>query len=341
MQNREPEPVVSIVVPVQNGESTIEPLLQSLLKLDYDQEKIEVVVVDGKSTDGTRNIVRKYPFKLVVQEKNGLNVARNTGISNSSGEIIAFTDADCLVPNDWARKIAENFNDPEIGCVAGNVKGSHNNFFSEYADNSVVPVMPSFKTREQSSMLRLFHHPAGCNMAFRRDAVEKTGGFDEDIRYGFDDIELVERICNAGYSMVSDPDVMVQHEHRASLMDLLKQHFRYGKGSGVLLRKRGTRERFSTWAFLNLLGFMAWISLTGLFTFLTLATGWSLFAFALFAVTVLPLLIVMVYYMHKARGTGQYSRALIYPLIDFLRGFAFCAGQICQLFRTNENHREF
>jgi glycosyltransferase involved in cell wall biosynthesis len=338
MQNKETKPTVSIVVPVRNGESTIESLLQSLAELDYDKEKVEVIVVDGNSTDKTRDIVKKYPFKMIIERKNGLNVARNTGIRNSTGDIVAFTDSDCVVPQDWVKKIAENFNDPKIGCVAGNVKGYHNNFLSEYADNSIVRVMPSFERREQSNVMKLFHHPAGCNIAFRREVVEKIGSFDEDIRYGFDDLELVERICKSGYEVVSDPDVIIQHKHRTSLRGLLKQHFKYGKGGGFLLKKKGTRDRFSTWALLNLLGFITWILMTGLFTFLTFATGWAIFALALFGVTLLPLLLVMMFYLYKARKDGRYGRAIVYPLIDLCRGFTFCVGQIYQLFKANEKH---
>lgn len=336
MQGKQREPTVSIVVPVQNGALTIEALLQSLLGLEYHKEKVEVIVVDGDSTDKTRDMVTKYPFKLIIEKRNGLNVARNTGIRNSSGDIIAFTDSDCVVPGDWVKKIAENFNDPQIGCVAGNVEGYYDDFFSQYADNSVVPVMPSFKTRETTSMIKLFQHPAGCNIAFRREAVQKMGGFDEDIRYGFDDIEVVERICRSGYKMVSDPNVVVQHRHRTNLRDLLKQHFKYGKGSGVLLKRKGTRERFSTWAFLNLLGFITWISAIGLFTSLAIMTGWIVFALMLFGVTLLPLLIVMVFYLYEARENRRYGRAIVYPLIDLSRGFAFCVGQIYQLFKADE-----
>jgi len=338
MQDREPEPTVSIVVPVRNGEATIEALLESFLRLDYDKERLEVIIVDGDSTDRTREIVKKYPFQMVVERRNGLNVARNTGIRTSSGNIIAFTDSDCVVSSDWAKNIARDFNDPQVGCVAGNVKGYHNSFFSEYADNSIVPVMPSFKTRSQSSRLELFQHPAGCNMAFRREAVEKLGGFDEDIRYGFDDIEFVERICESGYKMVSDPNIAIQHRHRTTLKELLKQHFKYGKGSGILLKKKRKRERFARFAFLNFLGFIAWIFLTGLFAFLTFTTGWYVFAIPLFGITILPLIVTMAFYAYNATRNNRYERVIIYPFIDLLRIFTFCVGQICQVFKGNEKH---
>jgi len=77
-------PSVTVIVPVRNGEQTIQPLLESLQKLDYDRTKVEVIVVDGNSKDKTREIVKKYPVKLVIENKKGINLARNIGIKNSN-----------------------------------------------------------------------------------------------------------------------------------------------------------------------------------------------------------------------------------------------------------------
>jgi len=81
------------------------------MQIDYDRDMLEIIVVDGNSTDNTREIVSQYPVKLLLEERHGLNAARNTGIKNSSGEIVAFTDADCIIPKDWISKIVDNFRD--------------------------------------------------------------------------------------------------------------------------------------------------------------------------------------------------------------------------------------
>lgn len=224
MKPNEVQPTVSIVVPVRNGAETIAKLLESLLKIDYEKSRLEIVVVDGNSTDGTREIVARYPVKLLTQEGEGLNGGRNTGIRSSHGEIIAFTDSDCVVPKNWVNKIVENFKDIRVGCVGGNSKGWYNNFLSQYSDNSVFPTQRIFNQRKKLDMIELFSGcPAGSNMAFRRETLAKVGGFDEDIRYGFDEDELVERVCRAGYKMVLDSEVFVWHKHRSTLKALLKQ----------------------------------------------------------------------------------------------------------------------
>jgi len=337
MENYKHQPPVSIIVPVRNGESTIEPLLESLQKLDYDKNKLEVIVVDGNSTDRTRDVAKKYPVKLIIEEKDGLNTARNAGINNSNGEVIAFTDCDCIVSSDWIRKIVENFKDPRVSCVGGSAKGRDNDFVSQYADNSIVPLMPFFEKREELNMIKPFlHHPAGCNMAFRRKAFKEVGCFDESIQYGFDDVEIVERVCKAGHKMVLDPNVLVWHKHRSTLKEFLKQNFNYGRGSGVLLKRRGEKNVVSTWSFLSLVAFISWLLIIGSTTLLSITTNLIIFPLLLFGFTVLPFLTLMAFYLYKALENKRYERAFIYPFIDFLRGFSFFGGQIYQLFKTNK-----
>ncbi len=334
MDGHKTQPTISVIVPVRNGELTLEPLLKSLMSLDYDKKEVEVVVVDGNSTDGTREIAGRYPVKLVNEEGDGLNAARNTGIKNSKGEIIAFTDCDCVVPRDWTRKIVENFKDSQVSCVGGSAKGYNGDFISQYADNSIVPLMPFFKKREELGTIKLFlRHPAGCNMAFRRKAFDEVGCFDEDIHYGFDDLELVERVCRAGYKMVLDPNVLVWHKHRSTFKEFLKENFSYGRGSSLLLKKRGVDDVASTWSLLSLAGFIAWLLIVTLTTFLTLTAASLFFPLLLFGFTLMPLLILMVIYGYRALENRRYERILFYPFIDFLRGLSFCCGQLYQFFK--------
>ncbi len=336
MEGYKSQPSVTVIVPVRNGEPTIKPLLESLQRLDYARERVEVIVVDGNSTDKTTDIVKKYPVKLVVERKKGLNAARNTGIRNSNGDIIAFTDCDCVVPSNWVTKIVENFKDPQVSCVGGSAKGLNGDFISQYADNSVVPLMPFFKKREELDMVRPFlRHPAGCNMAFRRKVAEKVGYFDEEIQYGFDEVEFTERVCRAGYKMILDPNVFVWHKHRSTLREFLKQNFRYGRGSGVLLKSKKMKNMVSTWSFLSLLGFISWLLIVGSMTFVTFTTSSSISYLLLFGFTVMPLLIMMTFYAHRALKSKRYVRAIIYPFIDLFRVFSFCFGEVYQLFKKS------
>ncbi|MDH5689814.1 MAG: glycosyltransferase [Candidatus Bathyarchaeota archaeon] len=325
---------VTVVVPVRNGELTIQSLLDSLQKLDYDRNKVEAIVVDGNSTDKTQEIVKKYPVKLVVEKRKGLNLARNTGIKCSKGEIVAFTDSDCIVPPNWITKIVENFKDPKVSCVGGSAKALDCDFVSQYADNSIVRLMPFFTKREELEKVKpFFRHPAGCNMAFRRKVAEEVGYFDENIRYGFDEVEFADRVCRAGYKMVLDPEVLVWHKHRSTLREFLKQNFQYGKGSGLVLKRKKLKDAVSKWSFLSLMGFISWLLTVGSLTFLTLTSSSSIFLWLLFGFTGLPLLILATVYAYRAVQNKKFARIVAYPFIDLFRVLSFCFGQVYQLFK--------
>ncbi|MDG6221993.1 MAG: glycosyltransferase [Candidatus Bathyarchaeota archaeon] len=341
MEDPNGNPSVTVIVPVRNGAQTIQPLLESLQKLDYDPSKVDVVVVDGNSKDKTREIVKKYPVKLVVENKQGINLARNIGIKNSNGEIIAFTDSDCIVPPNWVTKIVENFKDPQVSCVGGSAIALDNDFVSQYADNSIVRLMPVFTKREEFKQVKpFFGHPAGCNMAFRRKAVEKVGFFDEQIQYGFDEVEFADRICRAGYKMVLDPDVSVWHKHRSTFGEFLKQNFQYGKGSGLVFKKNLMKDSVSKWTFLAIIGFIAWLGIVGTFTFLTLTSSSSLFFWILFGFTGLPLIIVGSVYAFRSIKNKKFARIISYPFIDMFRTITFCSGQLYQIIKGTKNAKD-
>jgi glycosyltransferase involved in cell wall biosynthesis len=333
-------PKVSVIVPVKNGATHIRELLDSLLQVDYNRDMLEIIVVDGNSTDNTREIVSQYPVKLLLEERQGLNAARNTGIKNSNGEIIAFTDADCIIPKNWINRILDNFRSPQVGCVGGNVMGYYDSFLSHYSDESLIPVMRIFRKREVlDSVKPPQKYPAGCNMAFRKEALKKVGLFDEGIKYGFDEDELIERICKSGFTMVLDPDVLVRHKHRPALKELLKQNFNYGKGLGLMLRKMGIKSVFPKWVLLCIIGFLAWSSIILALTIYTFLTGSFASQIILLTMLLLPPFGLMIFYGHQTikKGDKKYQRIILYPPIDIARALAFIFGGIYQLFK---NHKD-
>jgi GT2 family glycosyltransferase len=179
-------------------------------------------------------------------------------------------------------------------------------------------------------------------MAFRRKVAEEVGYFDENIQYGFDEVEFADRICRAGYKMVLDPEVLVWHKHRSTLKEFLKQNFQYGKGSGVVLKQKKLKDAVSKWSFLGLMGFISWLLITGSLIYLTLNSNSILLRWLLFGFTGFPLLLVMSVYAYRAFQNKKFSRIILYPIIDIFRTLSFCVGQIYQLFKrtskpTNRN----
>lgn len=327
------DPSVSVIVPVKNSALTLRDLLDSLMRLDYDRESIEVIVVDGNSSDGTRKIASEYPVLLVDEEGKGLNAARNTGIKWANGQILAYTDGDCVVPPGWAKSIVKNFRDPSVSFVGGPVKGyDKEGFLSKYMDETFFQAKPGFKWRTEDTQLSLLNFPAGCNMAFRRAALAKINFFDERIDHGFDDLDPVEKLGSRGFKIVLDPEVSVYHQHRTRLMDMLRQHFKYGRGGTLLIiAKRASRLAgwFTTYLISSTFAvcLLAFLFATGLMfkRWGPIHLGLNFVAFSF--------LLLMTLYVDTAVRTSSLKKLIIYPLLDIARGIFFTLGGITQLFK--------
>ena len=114
-------PFVSVIIPVLNGERTIRECLASLIKMDYPVERREILVVDNGSTDSTAEIVKSFPVRYLREERPGPSAARNKGIEAGKGEILAFTDADCVVTAGWLQELVRGFDSEKTGVVVGEV----------------------------------------------------------------------------------------------------------------------------------------------------------------------------------------------------------------------------
>jgi glycosyltransferase involved in cell wall biosynthesis len=331
-------PKVSIVVPVKNGVKEIRDLLESLMQINYDKSKLEIIVVDGCSTDGTREIVSRYPVRLLVEERPGVNIARNVGIKNSTGEIIAFTDHDCVVPRDWIKRIVENLKDPEVGCVGGQVIRYYDDFLARYADESIIPVMRAFNKKVLLSRISSpAYYPVGCNFAVKRKVLEEAGFFDERFEYGFDELEFAERICSKGYKILLTPEIIIRHKHRSSVSELLKQSYRYGQGGGLIPKIKGVNSTLSKWILLSITAFSLWFSSAvalAVYAMLTCSIALLLlFCSFLF----FPLTGLVVFYAFRALRSrdGMYKRILVYPLLDIARSLAFITGAAQHLLKPS------
>jgi GT2 family glycosyltransferase len=228
-------PKVSVVVCVYNGERTIDACLASLKKLNY--PNYEVIVVNDGSTDGTRQIAESYDYiRLVNQENKGLSEARNVGIRASKGEIIAFTDADCMADPDWLTYLVARFRLSDFGAVGGpNLSPPDDSLIA-----SCVAVSPGAPTHVLLDD-EVAEHIPGCNMAFRREALEMIKGFDPIFRAAGDDVDVCWRLQNKGYKIGFSPAAVVWHFRRNTIRDYLKQQRGYGRAETLLFFKHPSR----------------------------------------------------------------------------------------------------
>lgn len=209
-------PRISIIVPVYNGKGVIEECIESLLALDYDEQYREIFVVDNGSTDGTTAILERYPVIRLAEARRGGPAARNTALAQARGEIVAFTDADCVVAADWADVIERVFEAIEIDAVIGFADGINATLHAAFAQRRWEE---SWFTRV-GSRLELKH--AGIdtrNCALRRSVLDEHGRFDASYQYCAD-LELSTRLSGGRRQVVFCPDMRVRHKNPTSFREM-------------------------------------------------------------------------------------------------------------------------
>ncbi|UCG04884.1 MAG: glycosyltransferase, partial [Desulfobacterales bacterium] len=118
---------VSVIIPVRNRPDDIDVCLQSLEKLDYPNDKLEIIVVDDASTDQTPDVVGRFPVRFIgLKQHKQASYCRNIGARNASGDILAFIDSDCLAGSAWLRELVPAFKDGELGACGGVVDSYFN-----------------------------------------------------------------------------------------------------------------------------------------------------------------------------------------------------------------------
>ncbi|MBI3943386.1 MAG: glycosyltransferase [Chloroflexi bacterium] len=235
-------PWVSVVIAVYNGASTLDDCLNSLVNMHY--PNYEVLVVDDGSNDGTDKIADRYAAKYPQQVRaihtpnGGLSVARNIGIVEATGHIVAYTDADCRVDPDWLYYFAARLMQGDITAVGGpNLVPADDGWIAQ-----CVGLAPGGPTHILTND-ELAEHIPGCNMAFWKNALEEVGGFQPVYRVAGDDVDLCWRLQAIGHHIGFAPGAVVWHHRRPSIRAYLKQQIGYGQAEAIL--ERDHPEKFN------------------------------------------------------------------------------------------------
>ncbi len=223
-------PRVSVVVCSLNGEPTIRDTMEGLSKLDYPD--FEVIVVNDGSTDRTAEIVSEYDVHLISTENRGLSNARNTGFQAATGEIVAYIDDDAYPDPHWLRYLALEFERTDwVGVGGPNLPPPGDGWIADCVANAPGgPVQVLLSDREAE-------HIPGCNMAFRKPALEAIEGFDPVYRAAGDDVDLCWRLQANGGTIGFAHAAVVWHHRRNSVRMYWKQQKGYGKAEALLERK--------------------------------------------------------------------------------------------------------
>jgi glycosyltransferase involved in cell wall biosynthesis len=249
---------ISIVIPAYNAERTIPSLLESLCKqISMDSE---IIVVDDGSSDGTSQIVRSYGCTLVEMERNrGPAHCRNVGARVANGEILAFTDSDCIVERNWLERIQKRFSQNHTKVLMGRLVLLPSSFLGDSISGLGFPAGGSigfdkiWRVDERGFTESL----SSCNCAIRKDLFWEVGGFDESFPYpGGEDSLLAYNLRKRRYGIRYCPDVLVYHEARDSFQDFLRWQFRRGVSSYIFSTKISDKKAFLSlrlWSTKNIL----------------------------------------------------------------------------------------
>jgi glycosyltransferase involved in cell wall biosynthesis len=274
-------PFISVVVPSTFGRfDRIEQLAQRLSTLDY--PSYEAIFVDNRPNRPRANLEREkisqFPrVRVVTEALRGTSAARNRGILESTGEIVAFTDDDAMPHEAWLRSIGTRFVcEPEATCVTGLVipleldtaaqvwfdksgcgpAVNLQRFSSRLAAHEVTSSLARSRFRvRQVQGERSFEHwiyelgsyGMGNNYSFRRDYLEKTGGFPLSLgvgtpsRGGEDVVMLIEHMFR-GKTLAYEPSAIVSHANRLAYEDLQEQMFNYGLGVTAALTALAVKD---------------------------------------------------------------------------------------------------
>jgi glycosyltransferase involved in cell wall biosynthesis len=225
------QPFISVVVPVRDGESTIADCLDAILVTNYPADRREILVVDNGSTDGTAQLIHSRSVRYLYEPKRGVSNARNLGIAESSGEILSFVDADCIVEPQWLTEIAHAFENPEVGCVAGDLQ-------------HVAPRTPA--ERQAARMLGNWQRFAvgsnppyaiTANASFRRDVLDEIGGFDPHMTRA-QDVELGLRFRERSDRRLAYAEhAVARHRNRSTQLGFFRQQLGWSYGAGLVAAK--------------------------------------------------------------------------------------------------------
>ncbi len=260
---------LSVIICTYNRDQHIRRALESLVRQDCDSSSYEIIVVDNNSTDRTAEIIKRfkeehptYNIVLTEEKRQGLSYARNKGLAMASGKYVSYIDDDGIAREDYVSQIkqyTEQF--PDDVAFGGKVlpryeKGKAPAWMSSYIERiiSIVNLGDNVKILKKI-------YPVGCNMFFKKDVLEKIGGFNTALKLRADDKYIFLKIRETGYRVLYLPKVIVWHfidDFRNSLAYVKKVSKLNGEAEririGTLKRKRRITYLLRLWDYVWKLG---------------------------------------------------------------------------------------
>ena len=236
---------VSVICPVFNEEKFIEACILSIIEQDYPQDSMEVLFVDGRSTDRTREIIQKYMeqydfIKLLDNPERIVPYALNRGLKAAKGEVIMRLDGHCTYPTNYISELVRYLYQLDADNVGGvwNTQPAKDTPMCQaiaLASSHPFGVGGSMHKIGASKIIETDTVPFGC---YKREVFEKTGPFDTDLVRNQDD-EFNGRLLNLGGKIYLIPQVIINYTARDTLCKARKMYYQYGLYKPLVNKKLG------------------------------------------------------------------------------------------------------
>ncbi len=210
---------VSLVIPARNAERTLESCLNAVVPL-LETSLREIIVVDDNSTDTTAKIARRFPVVCLASRARGAGAARNAGWRAAKGDLVWFIDADCVVDSQALERLLASISASSVWAAGGSYSGA--------MQSTLLSALIQEEIAERHRAMPLsVDFLASFHVLYRRDALEKLGGFDEQFLLG-QDIDLAYRLKRSGGEIVFSGGSTVRHFHPTSVVPYLRKQARHG-----------------------------------------------------------------------------------------------------------------
>jgi len=318
-------PGVSIIVPTFNSESTIDECLRSILELDYPKQLLEVIMIDGGSTDATTERAKAYPVKLISSQLNP-PAAYNLVLKTAEKEIIGLIDSDAKVEKGWLRKLVKHLDDPKVAGASGTVE--------TWNKDKLVPRAIGYELSSRYRRLpNTVERVATMNLLLKKKVTLEIGGFDEALPTQYD-TDIGARIANAGYRIAFDSEAICYHFHRPTLRTFFKQQYKYGQNTWKLYFKHprlAKGDKITDW-WMNIQPILYGVA--AILLLISIVTNFHLIPSLIFLALVLVTTLHYIFSAARISIIFHDPSAMYLIIIYFTRAVAWTLGGAASLIHT-------
>jgi lipopolysaccharide/colanic/teichoic acid biosynthesis glycosyltransferase/GT2 family glycosyltransferase len=225
--------VASIIIPAKDAGETIQSCIDSIKNQEGYRfnKQYEIILVDDGSTDNTADIAEASGIQVIRQKNKGPAAARNKGASIAKGNIVLFTDSDCIPKSNWLIKMLQPFEKSDVVGVKGAYLSRQKQLVSRFVQQEFEYKYQLMAVRKNIDFIDTY------SAAYRREIFLENKGFEEAFPVpSVEDQELSFRLAGKGYKLIFAPEAKVFHQHDISVLEYFRRKFGIGYWKAFMLR---------------------------------------------------------------------------------------------------------